>query len=409
MSVRRDQPPIQRAQRTAWALGSLTGVALLAATLVACGGALESRSVETTGSGTTIDVPSVMQEPAPATNVDQLLKDARELSASDAVAPAPANAGQAPAAPRSGAAAEAQSAAKNAAAAPAGGVASAAPGAPAEPAMPSLDFLGRSIIRTGSMDLQVESVTDAFERVSAIATGAGGFVAESRFFGRQADPTLPPRTTPDERAPQTSIARPPQGGASLTLRIPANRFDDVVQQLRGVATDVRSINTGSQDVTGDVTDLESTIRNLRAVEARYLEMLTTARNTADILQIQDRLNQTRSQIERADGRLQGLRRLADMSTLTVSLNPAVPQVTPPAKPGVFAPVREAWDASLEALQSLGLAVLIAGAFGWWMLPLIALALWAANRLLRGATRGSGPLAAPPGPAIASIDTPQTTA
>ncbi len=383
-------PPARRS--AAWTAGAVAAVALLAGALVGCAGK-EARSVEVGGASG----PTFATEPAAGGDAAGPLSDSKQLlSPSGEASGARAPLGK-----------EAAAGAKNAAPAPAPASPGAAPaasqgGPESEPAMPTLDFLGRSIIRTGSMELQVDSVADAFERVSSIATGAGGFISESRFFGRQADPTRPPRTgVPERGEPQGVLVRPPQGGASLTLRIPANRFDDVVQQLRGVATEVRSISTGSQDVTGDVTDLESTIRNLRAVEARYVEMLGSARTTADILQIQDRLNQTRAQIERADGRLSGLRRLADMSTLTVSLSPAVPEAKT-AKPSAFAPVGEAWDASLDALRSLGLAILIAGAFGWWMLPLLALALWGAARLVRNVGgRGRAPLA--------SIDTPQSTA
>ncbi len=396
MTAQTDQPA-STARRRAWTAVPVLGGLLLGATLVACGGSLESRTTSPTP-------PDSMVAPAPpdatgatATNsgVEALLHDAREITgeagAANSASPATA---QDAASPRKQLA---PSVAPGAPAVPATGAGSTG-GQPAEPSMPSLDFLGRSIIRTGSIDLQVESISDSFERVSAIATGSGGFVAESRFFGRQ-DPTIPPRTDGREST-QPVMPRPPQGGASLTLRIPAHRFDDVIQQLRGVAVEVRSINTGSQDVTGDVTDLESTLRNLRAVEARYLEMLGSARTTADILQIQDRINQTRAQIERADGRLSGLKRLADMSTLTVSLSPAAPATSTPT-PNVFAPVREAWQASLEALQSLGLAILIAGAFGWWMLPLVAVALWVASRVIRN----MGGRVAPAN----SIDTPQTTA
>lgn len=370
-----------------WGLSAVAGIALLSGALVACAGEAELQSVRSSpgaaGTSSSAVEPAVMPG-----------------GAADLVAPTDAKQ-NAPAVSEGALRSAAGEAQRNGAPAPAAPGAAAATGAPpAEPAMPSLDFLGRSIIRTGTIELQVESVTESFERVSSIATGAGGFVSESRFFGRQGDPTVAPRTGVDERSePQVTMPRPPQGGASLTLRVPANRFDDVVAQLRGVAVEVRSISTGSQDVTGDVTDLEATLRNLRAVEARYIEMLGSARTTADILQIQDRLNQTRAQIERADGRLAGLRRLADMSTLTVSLSPVVAQTT--TTPGTFAPVAEAWDASLDALRSLGLAVLVAGAFGWWMIPLAALAVWGATRLLRNTGGRPQPLA--------SIDTPQSTA
>ena len=361
----RDSEP-QRASRgaRAWSWGAVAATALLASALVACGGGVEERAAGTTDAPSAVNpFPSGSDAAAPAEANKQLVAPSMAESRAGAPAAAP---------PRTGGPA----------------AVAAADGGAAEPRMPSLDFLGRSIIRTGSMDLQVESVPEAFERVSAIATGAGEFVAESRFFGRASDPTVAPRT--DGRAPtaETAVPLAPRGGASLTLRVPAERFEDVVTQLRGVAAEVRTISTGSQDVTGEVTDLESTIRNLRAVEARYMEMLNSARTLPEILQVQDRLNQTRDQIERALGRLASLRRMADMSTLTVTLTPAVAKVEAPKPEGALAPVREAWADSLETLRALGVAMLVAAAFGWWMLPLLAVAVWAASRLVR-ASGGRG--------------------
>jgi len=204
----------------AWSLGVVAATALLAAALVACGGAEKSRSVTSTiegpTAGSSFQATADAITPAPGAPVA-----AGEMS-KQLVAPSVADSSA-----RSSAAGVAGAPSTGAAAANNGGTAS-------EPRLPSLDFLGRSIIRTGSMDLQVESVPDAFERVSAIATGAGGFVAESRFFGRATEPTVAPRAVgPDGRepAPAPNVVLPPRGGASLTLRIPADRFDDVVAQL----------------------------------------------------------------------------------------------------------------------------------------------------------------------------------
>ncbi|MSP22542.1 MAG: hypothetical protein EXR66_05940 [Dehalococcoidia bacterium] len=65
---------------------------------------------------------------------------------------------------------------------------------------------------------------EAFERVSTIATGAGGFAAESRFFGRAADSTIAPRTDGGQPTKEIAVPQPPRGGANLTLRVPADRF-----------------------------------------------------------------------------------------------------------------------------------------------------------------------------------------
>ena len=121
----------------------------------------------------------------------------------------------------------------------------------------SANVLGRTIIRNGYVSLEVESVGVAFEAAQALALTHGGYVADSSFsggFGGDDD---------EERFTY----------ASLTLRIPADRFDRVVDDLRTLALSVISISTNTQDITGEVTDLESDLRNLRAVESTYLELL----------------------------------------------------------------------------------------------------------------------------------------
>ena len=222
----------------------------------------------------------------------------------------------------------------------------------------SADLLGRTIIRNGSLNLEVQSVEQAFARVTAIAGEQGGFVANS---------TL-------ERG----------GGdgyhyAHLTLRIPAERFDQTIEALRAIAGEVLHVSTSSQDVTGEVTDLEAGLRNLRSVEAQYLTLLTNAKEISDILQVQDRLTETRGQIERSEGRLALLESLADLSTLSVDLHQA------PDGPrdgdggsGPLDAAGEAWDASLATLNVIATAAVVVVVYSWWLLPIViigALALW----------------------------------
>ena len=241
-----------------------------------------------------------------------------------------------------------------------------------------VDFLGRSIIRTGSMDLRVSSVAESFEQVSSIASGAGGFIGDSRFFGQGDEQT-----------------------ASLTIRVPSDRFESVLDQLRALAIEVDSISTSAQDVTGEVTDLESSLRNLRAVEAQYIELLGRANAIGDVLQVQDRLNQTRGQIEQIQGRIQLLDRLSDLATLSVSLRP---ESAPPVVASGDAPLdaaRAAWDASLASLSNIATVALVVVVYSWWLLPLLAVAAFIVRRLLRAASSSQT--------RRTSIDTPQGTA
>ena len=227
----------------------------------------------------------------------------------------------------------------------------------------SLDLLGRTIIRNGSLSLEVESVSEAFDAVNAVAIGNGGFVADSSFF----------RNGGGGDGEGSQFAR-------MTLRVPAERFQQTLDDLRALAIEVTSVSTSSQDVTGEVTDLESDLRNLRAVEAQYLELLGRAGAIGEILQVQDRLTQTRSQIERIEGRIALLGSLADLATLQVELRP--PPLSPVVSQGGSGPLHaagEAWDASLATLGAIATVGIVAVVYSWWLLPLVILVALALRR------------------------------
>lgn len=220
---------------------------------------------------------------------------------------------------------------------------STAPGAAPDAPLPTVDE-ARQIIRNGSADLEVKSVADAFESVRQIATAAGGMVADSNYTG----------------------SGEKQSG-SLTLRVPVDRFGDVLAKLREVAVVVRSISTGSSDVTNEYTDIEATIRNLRAVEAQYTTLLTRATSISDILTVQDRLNSVRLQIDRTEARRQSLASRSEMSTITVSLRPVAAGAATPGT-GAMAEARAAWNASLQTLATIGTTLLVVTIYLWWIIP-----------------------------------------
>jgi hypothetical protein len=210
----------------------------------------------------------------------------------------------------------------------------------------NIDLLGRRIIRSASIGLEVDSVTTSFDDVEAIAIGAGGFVADSSFFGRD-----------EERS------------AQLTLRVPAGEFGDVMTQLRQLAVEVTSINTSAQDVTEEFTDTEAQLSNLLAVEARYLELLSDARGITEILQVQDRIDGVRLQIDRLEGRLRLLEDLTDLATINVSLTP-VPAVVADegGNAGPLHAAGEAWQASLDSIEAVATVAVVAIVYSWWLLP-----------------------------------------
>jgi len=238
--------------------------------------------------------------------------------------------------------------------------------------------LGRTVIRNGQLQLQVESVSTTFDRVRLATEAAGGYVADSSISGRDQ-----------------------YQSAWLTIRIPADRFAQVVTELQGLAVVVDGFSTNSQDVTEEYADLQATIRNLKAVESQYLELLGRAQDIGEVLQVQDRLNQVRLQIDQVQGRINLLDQLTSLATLTVYLTPVSDVVDTEPSDSIGDAVREAWEASLDTLESIARGVLVAVVYSWWIIPLLLVGGLVARRALaRRAQAEAG---------SARVDTPEGSA
>jgi hypothetical protein len=220
-------------------------------------------------------------------------------------------------------------------------------GAPGQDAsLPFASTEDRKIVQTASLRLQVKEVGGSFEEVGRIATGVGGFIASSNFSFQGEDQV-----------------------ASMTVRVPSDRYQEVLSQLRRLGERVDSEASNASDVTEEYSDLQARLRNLEATETQMLQLLSQARNVNEILQVQDRLNSLRSEIERVKGRIALLDKLGDLATITVHLRPVVAS-SGGGGGSLGGEVSEAWDASIEFLGEIAGGVVTAVVFLWW-LPIVA--------------------------------------
>ena len=188
----------------------------------------------------------------------------------------------------------------------------------------------RMIVRTGDISLVVDDVVDARDEIAQIAVRFDGYVVSSRISGEEQDMR-----------------------GYISIRVPDDRFDQALAELRGLAVRVTSESTSSRDVTEEYIDLESRLKNAEATESQYLALLEKAEDVEDILRIYDSLSRVRSEIEQIKGRMQYLERTSSMSLISVNLKPVAT-----AKPLV----RAGWSA-LEALKSAIRGIVI---FGQWL-------------------------------------------
>lgn len=234
----------------------------------------------------------------------------------------------------------------------------------------------RSIIVTGSMYMTVKNPRDAAEEAATIVKDAGG-----RVDGRE------------ENAPDESYG----GSAELTLRIPMNRLDAVVEDLRALGT-VDEFSTTSSDVTNKVTDLDAHISTLRASTQRIEALLADAKDITDIIKLEDELASRQAELESLEAEQRGLNDQVSLSTIKLSLT-TVPVVVEEDSPSnFFDGLAAGWNALVNFVS---VALVVVGAMLPWLVAMgvIALAIVAAVRLSRrrAATPEPQPAQAAPTP------------
>jgi hypothetical protein len=211
-----------------------------------------------------------------------------------------------------------------------GARAAAAPGAaPARVAAPPSPASLAKIVKTGSLEVEVARgrVGDATSRISTIVVGAGGFVTDSKTSEADGHPS-----------------------GTITVRVPADRFEAVVEQLRRLGR-VKQAQSSGADVTAEYTDNAARLHTLTTARDSLLQVLAKARNIGDLLAVQDRLNDMQTQIEQVQGRQQVLDNQVALSTIAVSLHEAG-DTAKAASTG-----RSAWHRALHGFTSTWAAVL----------------------------------------------------
>jgi len=158
------------------------------------------------------------------------------------------------------------------------------------------DVDSRLIIKTGSFSIVASNVSDAANQITQFAEEKKGIIVSNQVYDMDTAPH-----------------------ATVVIRVPVQSFNEIVSQIKSVG-EVRSESINGQDVTEEFVDLEAQLKNLRATETQFLEIMKRATQIQDILAVQRELMNVRSSIESMEGRMKYLSESADYSTITVYLS-----------------------------------------------------------------------------------------
>lgn len=185
--------------------------------------------------------------------------------------------------------------------------------------------LQRMVVRTAQLSIIVEDVEKTLPLVSDLVGRLEGYIVQSSSY----------RTATDRLA------------ATVTLRVPAERYDEAMAALRALAYKVQSETMSGEDVTDQYVNLEARLRALQATETELLALLGEVRQSEGnaqekaqaILDIYNRLTEVRSQIETIQGQMQYLEQMSAMATITVELYPRDPEIAQPVIEEGYNPLR----------------------------------------------------------------------
>ena len=106
---------------------------------------------------------------------------------------------------------------------------------------------------------------------------------------------------------------------TFVLRIPAQRFDRALGDVRELAFRVRFQQVRGDDVTAEFIDSQARLRILQARRALLFDLFQQADTTEEILRMSGQLGDVQLRIEQIQGRLRFINDQVSVSTLRVSM------------------------------------------------------------------------------------------
>lgn len=161
---------------------------------------------------------------------------------------------------------------------------------------PAPETMPRQVIRRAEVAVRVPNVEKAEREVNRIVLGWQGYVESANSSDLDtANPVL-----------------------TMAIRVPVDRFDEGIAKLESLGVRLRKV-VSSEDVTGQIVDLDARLSTLRAQEETYRGLLKRSSNLESVISLQDKLTEVRGTIESMSAQRKTLGSLASLSSISLRL------------------------------------------------------------------------------------------
>lgn len=155
----------------------------------------------------------------------------------------------------------------------------------------------KKIIKEGEIRFHTGNLNAAKQKIVNSLQSLGGYVAEET---------------------ETNGGDNSQKEFDLKIRVPAKNFDRFLDALQASGDSIDTKNIRRKDVTSDFIDIATRLKNKQVLESRYLDLLRRATKTSDLLEIEDKIAEIRTDIESTQGQLNYMTRQVAFSSLDIT-------------------------------------------------------------------------------------------
>ena len=154
----------------------------------------------------------------------------------------------------------------------------------------------QKLIKTVRMDVETEDLEALLPGITGKIAALDGYIEEQELHNG---------------SPYSSYRH---RSASLTVRIPAEKLNGFVEDVKGISN-VVTYNESTENVTLTYVSTESRMKALEVEQERLLELLSKAENMTDLLEIESRLTDVRYELENVTSQLRVLANQVDYATI----------------------------------------------------------------------------------------------
>lgn len=157
------------------------------------------------------------------------------------------------------------------------------------------NIVNRKIIRNGQITIEEENAVEKISLITSTVKNYNGYIISS------------------SESNQTY-----NSNYYINLKVPYQRFDSFILFVEKNCGKVISKNISATDVTEEFVDNEARLKAKKMLEERYFELLKQTHKVSEIIEVEEKLNEVRSDIETIEGRQKYLTQNTSYSELNIS-------------------------------------------------------------------------------------------